>query len=65
MIASRMEKDLMSKAELMQYLSVSRATLDRLMKTGLPYIKISSGKRGAVRFKRRDIDRWLESKRVK
>ena len=55
----------MSKAELMQYLSVSRATLDRLMKTGLPYIKISSGKRGAVRFKRRDIDRWLESKRVK
>ena len=55
----------MSKADLMKYLSVSRATIDRLMKNGLPYIKFDPGKRGGVRFRRRDIDRWLESKRVK
>jgi excisionase family DNA binding protein len=60
-----MEKDLMNKADLMKYLSVSRATVDRLMKSGLPYIKLDPGKRGGVRFKRRDIDRWLESRTVK
>jgi excisionase family DNA binding protein len=60
-----MEKDLMSKADLMRYLSVSRATIDRLMKTGLPHIKFDPGKRGGVRFRREDVDRWLESKMVR
>jgi excisionase family DNA binding protein len=58
-----MEKDLMSKADLMRYLSVSKTTIDRLMKAGLPYIKLDPGRRGSVRFRREDIDRWL-AKRV-
>lgn len=54
----------MSKADLMQYLSISRATVDRLMKSGLPYTRVNPKKpRSAVRFRRKDIDRWL--KRVK
>jgi excisionase family DNA binding protein len=60
-----MEKDLWSKADLMRYLSVSRATVDRLMKSGLPYFKLDPGKRGGVRFKRRDVDRWIEAKIIK
>jgi excisionase family DNA binding protein len=60
-----MEKDLMSKADLMRYLSISRTTVDRLMKGGLPYLKLDPGRRGGVRFKREDIDRWLETKRMK
>jgi excisionase family DNA binding protein len=60
-----MEKDLMSKADLMRYLSISRATVDRLMKSGLPYIKLDPGKRGVVRFRRHDVDAWLETKRVR
>jgi excisionase family DNA binding protein len=60
-----MEKDLLSKADLMKYLSISRTTVDRLMKSGLPYLKLDPGRRGGVRFRRKDIDRWLESKRIK
>jgi excisionase family DNA binding protein len=60
-----MEKDLMSKADLMRYLSISKTTVDRLMKAGLPYIKLDPARRGSVRFRRREIDAWLETKRAK
>ena len=60
-----MEKDLMTKADLMKYLSISKTTVDRLMKAGLPYVKLDPARRGSVRFKRQDIDKWLETKRIK
>jgi excisionase family DNA binding protein len=55
-----MEKDLLSKTDLMKYLSLSRGTIDRLMKHGLPYIKLDR----RVLFRKSDIDKWLESKKV-
>ena len=57
-----MEKDLMTKAEMLEYLRISKGTLDKLMREkGIPFLKL--GKR--VLFKKSDIDKWLESKRVK
>jgi excisionase family DNA binding protein len=57
-----MDKDILTKKELMEYVRISRGTVDKLMRSReLPYMKI--GKK--VLFKRTDIDRWLESKRVK
>jgi excisionase family DNA binding protein len=54
--------DLMTKAEVMDYLRISRATLQRLMKDfAFPFIKF--GKR--VLFRRSEIDAYLESKTVK
>jgi excisionase family DNA binding protein len=57
-----MDKDFLTKRELMEFLSISRGTVDNLMKRReLPFFKI--GKR--VLFKKTDIDKWLETKRVK
>jgi excisionase family DNA binding protein len=57
-----MEKDFFTKRELMEYLRISRGTVDKFMRhQGLPYIKL--GKK--VLFRKSDIDRWIESKRVK
>jgi hypothetical protein len=33
--------------------------------SGLPYLTLNPGRRGGVRFRREDIDRWLETKRIK
>lgn len=55
------EKGLLTKAETGEYMRVSLATIDRLMKTRqLPFIKL--GKR--VLFKKADVDRFLESRKV-
>jgi excisionase family DNA binding protein len=55
-------EDLMDKAGLMEYLKISRATLQKLMAArAFPYIKF--GRR--VLFRKADIDAWLESKIVK
>jgi len=56
-----MTKDeLLTKRDLQEYLKVSHGTIDRLMKE-IPYIKL--GRR--VLFKMSDIDKYLESKKVK
>lgn len=54
------EDRLLTKEETAKYLHISRATLSRLMKE-IPYIKL--GRR--VLFKMSDIDKYLESKKVK
>lgn len=54
------EDRLLTKEEVAEYLRISRATLGRLMKK-IPYIKL--GRR--VLFKKSDIDKFLESKKVK
>lgn len=57
-----MELDLMTKKEMMEYLRISKGTLDKMMrKREIPFIKL--GKR--VLFKRQEIDNWLKSKSVK
>ncbi len=59
-----MAGDYLSKSDLCGYLRISRATVDRLMAAGLPFIKLAKGK-GRVLFRKRDVDRYLESKIVK
>lgn len=55
-------QDLMTKAEAIAYLRVSRGTLDKLMKKHeLPFIKLEK----KVLFRKADIDLWLEKKLVK
>ena len=52
----------MTKRELMEYLRISKGTVDKMMKQrDLPFLKL--GKR--VLFKRCEIDAWLEKYRVK
>jgi len=55
-----MEKEIMSKRELSEYLRLSRATIDNLMKKDLPYFKVG----GRVLFRKSAIDKWLETKAV-
>ena len=58
-----MGKDvLLTREELMEYLRIKRSTLQKLMYKGeFPYFKLER----RVLFRKLDIDKWLESKRVK
>ena len=57
-----MEKEILTKTELMEYLRISRGTVDNWMKKkGMPFFKVEK----KVLFRKTDIDAWLESKRVK
>ena len=47
---------MLTKPELSEWLKVSIPTVDRLMKQGMPYIKIGK----AVRFEQEDVKKWLE-----
>jgi len=54
--------DLMTKREVMDYLRISLATLDRLIKRhAFPYIKLEK----KILFRRFDIDAYLESKTIR
>ena len=55
-------KELLTRTELMEYLRISRGTLDKLIKNrAIPFIKLDQ----KVLFRQSDVDRWLESKTVK
>lgn len=55
------DKKLLTKQETVEYLRISMNTLYRLMKSGeLPYIKLER----KVLFKKEDIDKFIESKRI-
>lgn len=55
------EDRLLSKKEVLVYLRISMSTLDRILMKEMPYIKL--GKR--VLFRKSDIDKYLETKKVK
>jgi len=56
------ERTFLTKAEAAEYMRVSRATVDRLMKRrGLPFIKLEK----KVLFRKKDIDAFLEKRLVK
>lgn len=56
------EDAVMTKAEAIEYMRISVATIDRLMKSRtLPFIKV--GKK--VLFRKSDIDKFLERRLVK
>lgn len=51
----------MTRKEVMEYLRIKRGTLSKLMKQrAFPYIKLER----KVLFKKKDIDAFLESKKV-
>ena len=55
-------RELLTRAEVMEYLRISRGTLDRLMKKReIPFIKLDQ----KVLFRKRDIDAFLEKRLVK
>jgi len=56
-----MDKTYLTKKDLMGYLSISKATVEKLMKQGLPHVKLER----RVLFRRADVDKWLESKIVR
>ena len=55
-----MSTEYLSKKAAAEYLSVSIATLERLMRQGLPYIKLER----RVLFERQDVDTWLLARKV-
>jgi excisionase family DNA binding protein len=57
-----MEKELLTKAEVIAFLRISKRTLDLLMRRrDIPFFKLDR----KVLFKRQDIEQWLETKRVR
>jgi excisionase family DNA binding protein len=55
---------LLCKKEAARYLGVSDGTLERLMRNGLPFIKLTPGSAGAVRFHVDDLKAFTEARRV-
>ncbi|MDW7761653.1 MAG: helix-turn-helix domain-containing protein [Acidobacteriota bacterium] len=55
-----MSSEYLTKKDLGDYLKISPATINRLMKQGLPHIKLER----RVLFRKADVDKWLESKIV-
>lgn len=56
-----MVTEYLTKKDLMVYLKISRTTVDRLMKEGLPHIKLDR----RVLFRKEDVDSFLERYLVK
>lgn len=48
----------MRKGELQDYLRISKSSVEKLMKEGMPFIKLDR----RVIFRKRDVDHWLETK---
>ena len=55
---------LFKEPDLLAYLNISRATLNRwIAEEHFPKgIKLGSGTRGAVRWRHEDVDSWVESR---
>ena len=53
-----MSGEYMTKVECQEYLRISKSSLEKLVKEGLPRIKLDR----KVIFRKVDVDRWLERK---
>lgn len=60
-IIRKMDAEYLSKKDLMAYLSIGLATVGRLMKQGLPYVKLER----KVLFRKMDVDEYMERHLVK
>lgn len=56
-----MDNEILTKEELANFLKIGIRTVDRMMKEGLPYLKV----RGSIRFERRKVLQWLEENEQK
>lgn len=58
-----MDDQLMTDEEVREYLGVSRPTLLSYRKNhGLPAYKVGSGKQGATRYYRSEVEAWVRSR---
>ena len=55
---------LLGKREAAKYLGVSLGSIERLMRGGLPYVKVGNGHFGAVRFAPEDLAEFIAQRRV-
>jgi excisionase family DNA binding protein len=56
-----MEEEFLTADELSKWLKVTRRTIDRWRKKGLPYYKVGS----SIRFKKEEILQWIEQNKNK
>jgi excisionase family DNA binding protein len=55
------EDAVFNKKTLAAYLRVSESTISKMvMNRQIPYFKVQAGQSGAVRFRQRDIDKWIQ-----
>lgn len=55
------EDAVFDKKGLAAYLHVSESTINKLvMNKQIPHFKIQAGQSGGVRFRQRDIDKWMQ-----
>lgn len=53
---------LLTEKEILQILKISRTTLSKLRKNGLPFIRITDK---AIRYSKEDVLEWINRKQVK
>jgi len=61
-----MQEELLTTAEVAKFLKVSEATVSRLAKRGqLPAIKVGKGRRSFKRFRKSDLEAFLDRYTIK
>ncbi len=59
------EDVIFDKKTLAEYLHVSESTINKMvMNKQIPHFKIQAGQSGAVRFRQRDIDKWIQRQTI-
>lgn len=59
------EDVIFDKKTLAAYLRISESTVNKLVSNKqIPHFKIQAGQSGGVRFRQRDIDRWIQRQTV-
>ena len=59
------EDVIFDKKAVAAYLKVSESTINKLVSNKqIPHFKIQAGQSGAVRFRQRDIDKWVQRQTV-
>jgi excisionase family DNA binding protein len=55
------EEVILDKKGAAEYLKVSESTISRMVSNKqIPHFKIQAGQSGAVRFRQRDLDKWIQ-----
>lgn len=52
-----------SKRQVARWFGVSVRTVERWMRRGLPYLRLGPTSKHPVRFRREDVERWLDPSR--
>ncbi len=56
-------EDIFDKNSLAKYLKVSPGTVNKMVSDhAIPFFKISEGKCGGVRFRRKEVDEWIKKR---